>query len=251
LVAGGVDSPYDTYHNACELYDPATGSWSYTDSMNYLRGKIGLALLQDGSVLVAGGYAGGASELKTCEIFSYPATETGWSNVESSMQEMVLLPPVVHSEPPVTSGTANTVAWDPVANADEYYAECSDDENFNNIVASSSWISQSSYEFDSLTSGETYWYSVRARENSTWSQTTQMQFSINDLTGVNVTTGGDVVLGSSGGGILDVFVYGVSSTAGNQFVSDLINMGHTVTHSDTFPSNPSLFDVIIITLTST
>lgn len=86
LIAGGS---WDAGFNAgipidsAEIYNPATGQWSLTGSMNYSRILHGAALLQNGTVLVAGGASGGRFDLEpsfTAEIYD-PAlgvwTQTG------------------------------------------------------------------------------------------------------------------------------------------------------------------------------
>src|SRR6266700_2356361 len=73
LLPGGSDlnnNPYAT----TELYDPSTGTWSYTGSMNQSRRVNITVLLNDGRVLVAGGVGGEG----TSEIYD-PSTGT-WSN---------------------------------------------------------------------------------------------------------------------------------------------------------------------------
>ena len=65
LVAGG-GNPNGRAGASAELYDPPSGSWSATGSMNDPRGGAA-ALLQDGRVLVAGGGTG--------DVYS-PATGT-------------------------------------------------------------------------------------------------------------------------------------------------------------------------------
>jgi hypothetical protein len=53
LVTGG-------YHgvrlSSCELYDPSTGMWTATGSMNNKRSVHGSLVLTDGKVLVIGGF---------------------------------------------------------------------------------------------------------------------------------------------------------------------------------------------------
>jgi len=71
--------------------------------------------------------------------------------------------PVLHAEPEITLGTNNTITWDPVTGAVEYYAECAEDANFTSIAYSSGWITETSYKFTGLQSGKHYWYSVKAR----------------------------------------------------------------------------------------
>jgi large repetitive protein len=57
LVAGGVDSLFNSPNTAAtaELYNPSTGVWQTTGSLNVARATAA-ALLENGQVLVAGGY---------------------------------------------------------------------------------------------------------------------------------------------------------------------------------------------------
>ncbi|HEY1583682.1 MAG TPA: hypothetical protein VGF73_11350 [Chthoniobacterales bacterium] len=52
LAAGGDDQSAAN----CELYDPAAGKWSITGDLNEGRSGFRATLLDDGQVLVAGGY---------------------------------------------------------------------------------------------------------------------------------------------------------------------------------------------------
>ena len=72
LVAGGYGA--GTLDSA-ELYDPATGAWSATGSLNTARERHTATLLPNGKVLVAGGYGDGT--LDSAELYD-PATGT-WS----------------------------------------------------------------------------------------------------------------------------------------------------------------------------
>jgi hypothetical protein len=79
LVAGGAEPwwPGSTYGSptaVAELYDPTTGRWTATASMNYSRAGAELTLLQNGKALIAGGDEGGAASC-TAELFS----EGQWS----------------------------------------------------------------------------------------------------------------------------------------------------------------------------
>ena len=73
LVAGGRDSDMVELASA-ELYDPATGTWSATGSLNTARYDHTATLLPNGMVLVAGG---NPDELDSAELYD-PATGT-WS----------------------------------------------------------------------------------------------------------------------------------------------------------------------------
>ena len=77
LVAGEGDaSGLNNYSASAEVYDPATGNWSATDSMHVARGLARAATLSDGRVLVAAGL-GSNGWLSSAEIYN-PATGT-WS----------------------------------------------------------------------------------------------------------------------------------------------------------------------------
>src|SRR6266496_1113539 len=71
LVAGGYNSGY---LSSAELYDPATGSWSYTTrSLNTARTSHTATLLPSGKVLVAGGLGNVAVIVNSAELYD-PAT---------------------------------------------------------------------------------------------------------------------------------------------------------------------------------
>src|SRR5207302_8545088 len=82
---GGTDSFFPSLHSS-ELYDPRTGTWSITGSLNTDRVLFTATLLPNGSVLVAGGEShqcnsfngcGFSGVTNTTELYS-PATGT-WS----------------------------------------------------------------------------------------------------------------------------------------------------------------------------
>lgn len=57
LVAGGMSgTDYPTYRNSADLYDPETGTWASTGSMTGARRSHTATKLEDGRVLVTGGY---------------------------------------------------------------------------------------------------------------------------------------------------------------------------------------------------
>jgi hypothetical protein len=73
LVVGG-DSGGSTpqsvgFLGTCELYDPATGTWSKTGNLNTPRDGATATLLQSGEVLVAGGVDNSDEALDTAEIY--------------------------------------------------------------------------------------------------------------------------------------------------------------------------------------
>lgn len=72
LVVGGYD--YPTYLASAELYDPASGTFAATGSLQTARFSHATALLADGRVLVVGGNgSGGTSILASAELYD-PAT---------------------------------------------------------------------------------------------------------------------------------------------------------------------------------
>ncbi len=101
LVIGGarhIIGIGDFYLSSCEIYDPATGDWALTDSLNTGRYFHTATLLQNGKVLVAGGaFAVGNMfyQLKSCELYDPPTGH--WSiaasmNVQRSGHTATLLP---------------------------------------------------------------------------------------------------------------------------------------------------------------
>src|SRR5438309_3376082 len=88
LVAGGkgncVSSGCSAFPvlNSAELYDPSTGTWSSTGSLNFARSSHTATLLSNGNVLVTGGYTNpcaffGCTDLNSAELYD-PITGT-WS----------------------------------------------------------------------------------------------------------------------------------------------------------------------------
>jgi hypothetical protein len=81
LVAGGYDLNIGgTYLDSAELYTPATATFSLTGSLNDARNAHSATLLDDGSVLVAGGdgstgVSGSSLPLASAEVYE-PATGT-------------------------------------------------------------------------------------------------------------------------------------------------------------------------------
>ena len=99
--------------------------------------------------------------------------------------------PVASPEPPFTVGTTNTVSWNSINGATDYDVQASTSPAFATVV-DSGWITGTTYTFGGLTTGATYYYRVRAAigsgaPDSSWSQASQSDFSVDALT--NVTNG--------------------------------------------------------------
>ncbi|MEE9370655.1 MAG: fibronectin type III domain-containing protein, partial [Sedimentisphaerales bacterium] len=71
-------------------------------------------------------------------------------------------PPVLEAEPEETLGTSNLILWSAVPDANAYWVECAEDANFQYVVDTSGWISETSYVFFGLETSVTYWYRVKA-----------------------------------------------------------------------------------------
>src|SRR6185436_9740079 len=78
--AAGSDAFFNTISSA-ELYDPATGTWSLTGSLNGARYQHTATLLNNGKVLVEGGFDINNLPTSSAELYD-PATET-WTNTGS------------------------------------------------------------------------------------------------------------------------------------------------------------------------
>ena len=66
LVTGGKGS---TVVASAELYDPATGTWTTTSSMNYARDYHTADLLPSGNVLIVGGASPTGTFLSAAELY--------------------------------------------------------------------------------------------------------------------------------------------------------------------------------------
>jgi hypothetical protein len=76
VVGGGGLIPDDGWFclSSAEVYDPATDSWSPTDSLAEARKEFATIPLPSGAVLVVGGDSCGAGYLPTAEVYCEPAT---------------------------------------------------------------------------------------------------------------------------------------------------------------------------------
>jgi N-acetylneuraminic acid mutarotase len=97
LVTGGHDGPSFTPSDvlsSAELYDPASGSWTVTGSLNTARYVHTASLLSNGIVLVAGGISG-FNSFASAELYYPPIgtwTVTGSLNTARFWHTATLLP---------------------------------------------------------------------------------------------------------------------------------------------------------------
>ena len=146
------------------------------------------AQMQDANTFIDAGWDFNTPIWKMCEVTGYP--KLWW-------QLCPLSAPVLQPEPEVTLGTSNTILWDPVGEANEYYAECSTESNFVNIY-NSGWITDTNCTFWDLNLWQEYWYRAKSRtapDILTWLQTSQEDFETSTLENIRVDSiPGSVVL---------------------------------------------------------
>jgi hypothetical protein len=96
-----------------------------------------------------------------------------------------------------------SVSWNSVKEADEYYVECSEDEQFGTVLSQSGWITDTSYTFTDLELNHTYYFRVKARtlpRQCLWTQTSQEEFILDQLIGTDCqSSSGNVVLAGIAG----------------------------------------------------
>lgn len=117
LVSGGVNSLYDFSRptvTGAEIYDPGSGTWTATGSLNVSRADAATSLLQDGKVLTAGGYSNTGNNnpnayLTSAEIYD---PSTGQWSLTSSISG-----PVGAPTNPVTLSDGDVL----IANDAEFY----------------------------------------------------------------------------------------------------------------------------------
>jgi N-acetylneuraminic acid mutarotase len=122
LVAGGEVYPPSGSHTASShLYDPNTGTWSATGSLNTSRAYHTATLLPNGKVLVTGGVGNGSSQaLSLAEVYD-PNTGT-WSRTDSLNTARVFHPAILlpNGKVLVAGGSPSTNPRGALASAELY-----------------------------------------------------------------------------------------------------------------------------------
>jgi Kelch motif len=94
MVIGGADADFN-FLDSAEIYDPRTGTWSFTGSMNEPRFEDFVAVLLPGrKVLIAGGFGPPFDALNSAEIYDEATntwTPTGSMNVARAEFASVVL----------------------------------------------------------------------------------------------------------------------------------------------------------------
>ncbi len=100
------------------------------------------------------------------------------SNVDSeeTFLEVITItpgPPTVNTLPTFIGSNKVSFSWSSTVPDARFYAEMSTDENFSTIVQNSGWIPETSYNFQNLSDGETYYFRVKLRD----AQSEETEFS--------------------------------------------------------------------------
>jgi len=87
-----------------------------------------------------------------------------------------LFPPAITAEPAFTSGTENTLYWNSVSGATQYYVERSTSSDFTTDLVTAGPLATLFHTFTGLVDGQVYYYRVKASDgtkvDSAWSGTT-------------------------------------------------------------------------------
>ncbi|MHC4074820.1 MAG: fibronectin type III domain-containing protein [Planctomycetota bacterium] len=151
-----------------------------TSGMTTSAGGIGKTTpeMQTKSTFTDAGWDFTTPVWKICETVDYP--RLAWEKIPA---------PILNPEPDITTGPENTVSWQDVNEAVEYYAVCCNDPNLEDMIMDTSWIDTNEVTFAGLNTGQTYYYAVKARQNcvmeSDWSNVVwSMQVTLGDAVDV-------------------------------------------------------------------
>jgi hypothetical protein len=112
------------------------------------------ALMQTKSTFTDAGWDFTTPVWKICETADYP--RLAWQKIPA---------PILNPEPDITTGAENTITWQDVNEAVEYYAVCCNDPNLEEPILDSGWLDTNEVTFAGLDTGRTYYYAVKARQN--------------------------------------------------------------------------------------
>ena len=175
LEAGGaLNSDTDNADDAtAELYDPTTQTWSLTGPMTATRNAAAAAVLDDGQVLVAGGYNTSSQDLSTAELYQ-PA-----------------LPPPQFRGVTASSVSATTALLqgllDPEGSQTSYHFELSTNPQFSALIATpttdagaGNFPAPISAQVSGLQPATTYWVRLAATNGNGSATGPGQQFATSD-----------------------------------------------------------------------
>jgi hypothetical protein len=79
IVGGGTHSFPDRTNHRCELYNPATETWTVADSTQYPRNHFDMAILVSGKVLTTGSATCGSGTAASNKVEIYDPSEPVWT----------------------------------------------------------------------------------------------------------------------------------------------------------------------------
>ena len=212
LVSGGAISIYNNSNPtvaSSEIYNPSTGEWTATGSLNNSRASAATLLLESGQVLTAGGYANAGNGpantyLNSAEVYN-PSTGT-WS-LTTSMSPGASLPttPVLLSDGDVliandhqfyepTTATWTATGAIPLVSVALTNATILD----NGEVLATGSQCKSSKDYSCTPTRVAFLYSV---SGNSWSQTGSMNYVASNETMTLLPSGEVLVAGGNSRGI--------------------------------------------------
>lgn len=116
----------------------------------------------------------------------------GSSADQSNAFDVLPSAPVITAEPAFTGGTSNILNWSALSGVTSYRVQSSLWPDFSVIDQDSGEVSTTSKAFDSLTSGQTYRYRLRATAPAVsiagkWSQTQETEFVTDTLASISIS----------------------------------------------------------------